>query len=333
MLPEVRGYLESVRSHLYLDPAIEKRVIGELHTYFKEKIDDLRDNGLSEKEAIAEAIRSFGRARAIARLMYEAYSKGTWTETILTALPHLIVAGMFLSHLWHHPVLAPVAFAALVLVTLFGWRHGKPNWLYSWVGYALLPLLIGGYASFATLKQTASFLLRGQGSLPHIWILLLIGALFAFSLWVIISTTIRVVRRDWILASLMLVPLPVMGSWLFQIYQSAGLFQGNLAAFNQWDISMALVLSVLAVASATFVRLRKRMFKGIALMTLAFLAMTIIGHILWAGQGLLVFLAASVLSLLFLLSPALLEARVGHGEPNEEAWWAGDWVEHPSGMR
>jgi hypothetical protein len=333
MLPEIKEYLEEVRLRLRLDPATERQVIGELHTYFEDKILELQENGLCQAEAAREAVKSFGRTKVVARLMYEAYSQGNWTEALLSALPHLIVAGLFISHLWYHPILAPIAFTVLVGVTLFGWWRGKPNWLYSWIGYALLPLIIGGYASRAILERTASYFFWGQGSLPDIPILLLVFAFLALSFWVIISTTIRVVKRDWILASLMLVPLPILGSWIFNIDRMGGLFRGNLPSFYQWDSSMALVLMVLALASAIFVRLRKRIFKGIALMTLAFISMTIIGHILWEGQGFFGLLAASILSLLFLVSPVLLEAKLGHGESRGEAWWSSDWMEHLSDMK
>lgn len=333
MLPEIRNYLDDVRSHLHLDPAIEKQVVIELYTYFQEKISDLRKTGLSEKAAARTAVKSFGRTKVVARLMYESYSKGDWGEALLSALPHLMVAGLFITHLWYHPILAPISFVILVGVTLYGWWHGKPNWLYSWIGYALLPLMIGGYASFAVFEQTVFFMFGGNGTLPSIWILLCVFAFIAFSLWVIIRTTIRVVKRDWILASLMLAPLPVIGSWLFHIEQMGGLFQGNSAAFYQWDASMGMVLVVLAVASATFVRLRKRLFKGIALMTLVFISMTIIGHILWENQGFFGFLAISILSLLFLISPLLLKAKIDQGQSREETWWSGDWLEHPSGMK
>jgi hypothetical protein len=330
MLPEVRSYLDKVRLHLFLDPKTEKRVIGELYAYFEDKIAELQENGLYEKEATREAIRAFGRARVVARLMYEAYSKGSWAEVFLTALPHLTMAMLFFLHIWFHPVLAPVVFTSMVAVTLLGWWHGKPNWLYSWIGYALLPLLIGGYASFPVLEKEVTALFRGQGQMPGILILLPIFALFVFSLWIIIRTTARVVKRDWILATLMLVPLPILGSWLFYVQRAGGLFQENLAAFSQWDISMALVLSVLALAAATFVRLRQRVLKVMALVTLGMIAVTMTGHVFWGDLGFLGFVSASAVSFLFLLSPALLEARIGHGEARDEAWWAGSWLERPS---
>ncbi len=162
---------------------------------------------------------------------------------------------------------------------------------------------------------------------------MLIAALIVFSVWVIVRTTIRVVKRDWILASLMLVSLPVVGTWLFNLEQVGGLFEGTGAALHQWDVPMALALAVLGVTSATFVRLRQRVLKIGALTTVGTLALAIVSYNLWGDIGFLGLLGASLLSLLFLLSPALLETRIGHGELKREAWWSGDWIEHPSTTR
>ncbi|MFQ6121538.1 MAG: hypothetical protein ACE5LA_00540 [Dehalococcoidales bacterium] len=285
---------------------------------------------MSERDAVRDAIRCFGRARVVARLMYEAYSKGSWSEAAITSLPHLIIAGLFVTHLWHHLVLAPIAFASIVLVTLFGWWHGKPNWLYSWVGYSLLPLLIIGYSSRFVAKQTVSFLLWEEGLPPNVW-LLGVYLIFCFlSLWIIVSTTIRVVKRDWILASLMLVPLPILGSWIFKIEQLGGLFQNAGATLYQWDVAMASVLIVLGVTSATFVRLRQRVLKVGALITIGSISLAMVSHNLWGSLGLFGMLTLSLSMLAFLLIPALVEARIGHGEQKGEAWWSGDWIKRPS---
>jgi len=333
MLPEVRNYLDDVRLHLHLDPGTEKQIINELYTYFQEKVAELEENGACEKGATKTAIESFGRARVVARLMYEACSKGSWADAVQASLPHLIIAGLFATHLWHHPILAPLAFALIVGVTLFGWWHGKPDWLYSWVGYSLLPLLIIGYTSWFTLKQGISFLLFGEGLLPNVWLLMLILLFYIVSLWLIVSTTIRVVKRDWILASLMLVPLPILGSWLFNIEEMGGLFQGTKTALYQWDTSMVLVLTVLGVTAAIFIRLRKRVLKAGALVTIGVIAGAIAANNFWGNLGFWSLLGISLLLLLFLLSPAVLEAKISHGEPKGEAWWSGDWAEHPSTTR
>lgn len=330
MLLAVRDYLDDIRSHLHLDAVTEKRVISELYTYFEERVEELQQTGVSERDATSTAIESFGRARVVARLMYEAHSRGNWIEAVLTSVPYLIIAGLFVTHLWHHPIVAPIAFISIVCVTLFGWWHGKPNWLYSWIGFSLLPLLIIGFTSRFIVEQAMSVLLWNYGTLPGVLSWLLLSTFYLLSLWIIIRTTIRVVKRDWILASLMLVPLPIFGSWLFSIEQAGSLFQGTGAMLQQWDAPMALALVLLGVTSATFIRLRQRVLKVGALITVGSSSLAMVGHNFWGDLGLFGLLAMSFLMLVFLLIPALIESRIGHGEQRGEAWWAGDWVGRPS---
>lgn len=152
---------------------------------------ELKQEGLPVKEAARAAIESFGRARVVARLSYEAYSKGSWADAVMACLPHLIIAGLFATHLWRHPLLAPIAFALIVCVTLFGWWRGKPNWLYGWLGYSLLPLLIIGYTLRFIPGQAISFFLRGEGSImPSAWSLAIVISLYLLSLWLIVLVTI-----------------------------------------------------------------------------------------------------------------------------------------------
>ncbi|MBI4285983.1 MAG: hypothetical protein HY670_08845 [Chloroflexi bacterium] len=333
MLPEVKKYLEDVRAHLHLAPALERQIIGELYSYFQEKVAELQENGAPEIAAVREAIKSSGRPRVLARMMYEACNKGSLTEAFLSSLPHLVVAGLFVSHLWDRAIPSSFVFAAIVCVTLWAWWHGKPSWLYSWIGYSLLPLLIAGYASRPTIEQTVAFFLGRSEAFPDIRMFLLMIALFSLGLWTIVRTTMRVVRRDWVLASLMLVPLPILGSWLFNIEQMGGLLRSAGNAIYQWDTAMSLVLFMLAGASAVFIRLRRRTLKIIALITLGVIAGTMAGQILWGNPGFLGLLAAAFLMLLFLVGPALLEARIGHGELRGESWWAGEWLRRPSAIK
>jgi len=329
MRHETRAYLEDVRSHLHLDLATEKRIVSELCSYFRDKVDELQEEGLSERDATREAIKSCGRARAVARLMYEAYSKGSWSEALVSSLPHLLIAGLFALHLWHDLVLGPAVFISIVCVTLFGWWRGKPNWLYSWIGYSFLPLLIAGFAYKGTLEQFLQFL-QGKGAAPGIPVLLLTFALIVLSLWIIIRTAVRVIRRDWILASFMLVTLPIFSSWLLNVEQAGGLFRESSAVVYRWDAPMALALALLGITSAAFIRLRQRRLKVGALLSVGSLSLAMVGYNLWGGLGLLGFFSLSIFMLVFLLIPALVESKIGHGEQKGEAWWAGDWVQRPS---
>lgn len=321
MLPEIRSYLEQVQRHLRLDPALERQLIGELDSHFEEKIAELQARGVREEEAVKAATRSFGRPRTVARLMYEACSKGSWADALLASLPHLIVAGLFITSLWQNAVVALVVFAVNVGVTLFGWWGGKPNWLYSWIGYSLIPLVMGGYALHAVFAQAFSFLL-GRAPFPTIPTFILIIILLGFFTWLIVSTTIRVVKRDWVLASLMLVPLPILAAWFFNIDLLGGPLQGGEPALHQWDYPMALAFITLGVNAAMFIRLRKRMLKLTAVMVIAFIALVIVAHSIWGGLALLdqPLLLLSV-TIILLLMPVLIEKCVGHGEVRSTVWW------------
>ena len=208
MRPEVGSYLDEVRAHLHLDPRTERRVINELYTHFQEKVGDLQYQGMEEEEATKAALGSFGDARYIARLMYEAHSRGSWMDALISCQPHFMLAALFATHIWRYPLLLAGAFAAIAIIAMMGWRNGSPNWLYSWMGYALLPLLILSYVSMDPVAQTVAFLLRGHGTPASLWHLAGLAVLYAFTFWLIASTAVRVARRDWILLSLMLLPLP-----------------------------------------------------------------------------------------------------------------------------
>ncbi len=330
MLSEVRNYLDEVRPHLHLAPAIERQVISELYAHFREEVAELGQGGVSEKEAARQAIQHFGRARVVARLMYEAYSKGSWTDAWLAFLPHLFVAGLFAFHLWNHYLLTPLVFISIVGITLFGWWHGKPNWLYCWVGYSLLPILIVGYSSWFVPEQAIAFSLGRIDFMPSVWLLVLVLVFYALSLWVIVLATIPVVKRDWVLASLMLVPLPIIGCWLFNIEQAGSFFSGSAAGLHQWDVPVASSLVVLGVTSATFIRLRRRALKAGALITVGSIALMMVAHNLWGDLGFFALLAFALSMLVFLFIPALLEAIIGLNRRGRDVWQQDNWIGRPS---
>lgn len=318
MTPELTGYLEEVRRHLHLDPDTERRVIREMYTHLEEKVSELRSDGVAEKQATRAAIESFGRPRAIARLMYEAHSQGSWQETALAALPHLLLALIFAIGLWSEPFLAALILISVPCVTLYGWWHGKPSWLYPWVGYSLLPLFIAGYLSAPTLWQAFVFVARGQGSFPSGWLLFIIIVLLASSLWVVASTAVRVVKRDWILGSLMLVPLPVVGGWMVNSTMGRGAF--GIEALGGPALSLAIALFSLGVTSAAFIRLRQRVLKVGALVVVGSIATAVAGHDLWGDAVFGGLLATALVLLAVVLSPALLEAKLGRGESRDRTW-------------
>lgn len=318
MQREVAAYLDDVRSHLHLDPRTERRVISELSTHFEEKVGDLREQGLTEEEAARAALSSFGEARSIARLLYEAHSRGSWTDALIGCQPHLIVAALFATHFWRMPVLLGAAFAAIVVIALLAWRNGSANWVYSWMGYAAVPLLLlASYLPLGPLSRTVSFLLNGSGVPAPFWQLGLLGVLDLLILWLIAVTAVAVARRDWLLLSLMLLPLPVVGLWLITVASSPGVVADALpgleARFSQWDTSMGYLFALLGFTTALFVRLRQRALKVAAVIAVGIIGGALAARTLWGDLGLFRTLAVAFFLLLFLIVPLLLRTMVGPG--------------------
>ena len=322
MRPEVRTYLDEVRAHLHLDAGTERRVIGELSTHFDEKVSDLQQDGLSPEQAARSALDSFGEARSIARLLYEAHSRGSWTDAFIGCQPHLIVAALFATHVWRHPLLLGIAFAAIAIIAMLAWRNGSAPWMYSWIGYAVLPLLLAGYLSLDPVGSTVAFFLSGHGVPAPFWRLVLLGLLDVLTVWVIATTAVAVARRDWLLLSLMLLPLPVLGLWLITVTHSAGVLANALngleARFSRWDGAMGYFFAALGVTTALFVRLRQRALKVGAVIAVGIIGGAAAARSLWGDLGFLRMVALALCLFLFLTVPILLRAMFGHqGRPED----------------
>jgi hypothetical protein len=307
MLPEVGSYLREVHGLLHLEPRTKRLVLAELRTYFQEKIQELQAEGLSEQEAARLAITCCGRPRIIARRMYEAHSHGTLPEAALASLPHLIVAFLFASHLWLQPVWGILAIAGIAGITILAWWNGRPSWLYPWIGYSLSIPLVCGWVSRSILGQLVSFALN-RGAAPNFALVILVLVFCVLCISVVAVTTVRVAERDWLLASLMLVPLPIIGGWLASLRSMHGFFQGPAVMLHALDGEMSLALIALAVTSAAFVLVRQRVLKIGGLTVVGTLAAATVGHSLWGAQGLFGLLAASLLLLLFILSPVVVRS-------------------------
>jgi hypothetical protein len=318
MTAAVSEYLDEVRSHLHLDPRTERRVISELASHFEEKLTDLQQEGLPPTEAERQAIASFGTAKAVARMMYEAYARGSWAEAFISCQPHLIAAILFATHFWHHPVLLGGAFGAFVIITFFGWRRGEAAWLYSWAGYSAFPLLVVGYLSRNTVSGTVVYLLTGAGSPAPLWQLGAILGFYVFALWLVATSALRVARRDWIFLSLLLLPLPVLGIWTFTVDQTGQFFLtlvGGQGHFAKWDSSMAYFSVILGITSVVFIRLRRRLFKAGTILVIGIVGGAIAVRS-FREDLTLVALAAVCLGLfLVLISPLLIRAFVVRETP------------------
>jgi hypothetical protein len=316
MAEEIHSYLEEVRSHLHLDPRKEGRVISELETHFQEKVLELEREGIGEEEASRQALASFGEARSIARLMYEAYSSGSWVEVFLSCQPHFIVAALFATHFWHSPFMLAAALAAITFITILGWNSGSPIWMYSWAGYAFFPLLIIAFIARHPVGKTVSYLFSGGTEPAPVWVLAALALYYAFVVWLLVWAAMRVAKRDWLFVSLMLLPLPVLAIWALTIEQFGDTlfrFGGGIAEpVLHWDTLMAYFCVILGITSVLFVRLRQRILKVAAIVVVGMVSGALVIRSIWTDVGIGRLLAISLCLFFVLVSPLILRAFFGH---------------------
>jgi hypothetical protein len=314
----VDTYLNQIRYNLHLDPNTESSVIGELETYFQDKIEDLQTEGLTEADAARQAINSFGTPRKVARLLYEAHSRGSWLEALLAAQPALLGAGLFATHLWSQPLVLIPVFSLLLVVTLLGWLRGKPNWLYPWIGFAFAPVLAVVFLSRTFVYGSVYNIVIGSGvSAEHVALLLFLG-LYGVAFWIVLAVVSRILKQDWLLVSYMLLPLPLLGIWIAAI-DGVGqvLFTVGLRV-HQWDRSMVLALLLLGLSALVFTRLRPRLSKLAALLMIGMGSTAIAGWSMMGANNFFNLLLMSAIPISTVLVPAALQSLFVHPSQTAE---------------
>ncbi|MBL7166852.1 MAG: hypothetical protein ISS55_10285 [Dehalococcoidales bacterium] len=296
MATELDRYLKDIRENLRIDPTAEEEVITELETHAEDRLQEMKEAGLSDEEAARECVGVLGSARLVARQIYEAHSQGTWRQALLASLPHLLFAALFALKWWGIAWL-PVLIGSAMATAVYGWCRGKPGWLFPWLGYALLPVVAAGLLLLY---------------LPTGWAWATLLAYVPLVLWLLCYITIKSIKQDWLYSALMLLPVPSFVGWFLAAQQEnkfAGLNLGRLNDFAPWIVLSFLVLAISAVV---FIRLRQRRLKVVALGISGVLTLATIA---FAGSrvGFPIFLALILLLLVFLLVPAFLDHRLRHG--------------------
>jgi len=293
---ELEHYLADLRDNLRLDPSSEREIINELETHVEDRFQEMRGAGLSDEEATKRCVGLLGSAKLVARQIYEAHSQGTWRQALLASIPHLFFASLFTLKWWGIGWL-PVMLAVVFGIVLYGWCHGKPTWLFPWLGYSLLPVVVAGLLLLY---------------LPTGWSWLTILLYVPLVLWLLCYVTIKNLKRDWLYSALMLLPVPTVIGWFLAVKQEdkfSGFGFEYLYDFAPW---IGLSFLVLGVTVAAFIRLRQRWLKILALVASGLLTLTMVTFAS-SKLGLFAFVILILLMLSFLLVPALLERRIRHG--------------------
>ena len=297
-MPARSNYTDKIRSHLRLDTTIESDVVREIRTHIEDKKHELIESGLSEKQAAAAVSRLMGSPELVARQIYEVYSQGSWLQAIFAALPHLLIAAFFALHWWQSNLWLLGILLGVVGAVLYGWFHGKPAWLFPWLGYCLLPVIAVGILLIY---------------LPGGWAWLAASAYIPLALLIIFSVTKKITRKDWLFASLMLLPIPIMLGWILALWMLALEHQNGFLSHEQlYEFAplIALSFAVLALTVATFIRVRQRWIKVGVLLTLEILVLVIMALSGKSSINPAGWLVLVLLSVILLLGPALLERKI-----------------------
>lgn len=261
MTPEVSCYLENIKSGSKLGISEEDEIISELETHIEDKLQELEESGLSEEEAVRTCLGEMGSAKSVARQIYEAYSQGSWQQVMLACMPHLLFGLLFALNWWQHIGWLSVVLSLVLGTAIYGWWHGKPNWVFSWLGYSLLPVLAVGILLLYLSRE---------------WSLLAIAMYIPLALWWLFYIIYQGARRDWLLSTLMLLPVPIVIGWFLAISPGARFTEHSLQRLYFFSPWIGLSFVFLALTIGAFIRLRQRWLRISLLVISGLLTLTLV---------------------------------------------------------
>ena len=310
MTSEVRVYLKNLKKSLHLGPRKEKEILREIQCHVEDRALELQEQGMSEDASMEEALRGLGSPNAIAEGMYNTHCRTSWGDAALASVPHLITAIYFSLHLWSNLAWVVLGYAVILAIAVGGWRSGRPVWAYPWVGYSMAaPVAIWFFAFMALV--TGAWSLMTDGTLPlhplaYVGILIYIP----LALPIMSAVLVRVVRTDWIFASLMGLPFPFIATWLVFLQGRGGMLAYQTEQFQMTDSYTSMGLLALAVTTAIFCRMRQRLPK-LSLLLIAIPVVFALVYLSYRSEaGPLGLIGMSAICVGFLLSPYLLESRI-----------------------
>ena len=295
MTLDLSQYLESIRTDARLDQSDETIIMSELEAHIEDKLQELTAAGMSRSDAIKECLNQMGSVKSISRQIYESYSQGSWKQVLLASLPHFLFGLLFVLNWWHHPAWLSVVIIAVVTTTLYGWSHGKPSWVFPWMGYTLMPVIVGGLMLVY---------------LPPGWSFLAVLVYIPLALWWFFRVIVSTIKRDWLFSSLMLLPLPIIIGWYLAVSPSGGFSESTLDQLYYFSPWIGVSFMGLAATIAVFIRLRQRWLRITLLATSGLVTLCLIVYHSTGNVNNLAFLGLLAIFWGALLIPPLLERRL-----------------------
>ena len=305
--PRGHSYLSSLANRLRVAPGAKDDILREMQGHLEERTAEMEQAGLTPKEARRRAAAHMGRPDAVAGDLYAIHSRGSWRDILLATLPHLLLAALFALHLWTEILVLMVAMAIFTFIAYRGWKNSGAKWTYSWLGYCLAAPTISWIMAFMALGY-AGYTLLTRGSLPFgIPLLLALIIYVPISLWILAGVIMRLVKRDWLLASFTALPFPFLTSWILFLNWQGFLWSGS-SRIQETDADRVVVFLALAVTTAIFFKVGRRLVQ-IALLTLSTALMVVYTvAAIPLTFGILAIILVILSSVAFLFSPAILDA-------------------------
>jgi hypothetical protein len=233
----------------------------ELRAHIEDRVQELTESGITEEEALRTCLAQMGSTKMIARQIYEAYSQGSWRQVLLASMPHLLFGLLFVLNWWHYPGWLSIVLVLIMATTAYGWGRGKPTWCFPWLGYTLLPVLAAGIMLLY---------------IPSGWSWLALAVYVPLALWWLFRVIVQTIRRDWLLSTLMLLPLPIITGWFLAVSPSGKFNEYSLQRLYSFAPWIGLSFLILAATIATFLRLRQRWLRVSLLAVSGLLTLTLV---------------------------------------------------------
>lgn len=275
-----------------MEPVAKDDLLRELNCHLEDKIEELRGKGMTELEATETASKLLGSPDKIAQQIYEIYSQGSWKQTFFAIIPHFLTAALFILHWWTNPFWLTIILFGVIVAVIYGWCHGKPTWLFSWLGFLLVPVIVAGVMLIY---------------LPGDWAWASTLVYMPLAVFILVIVARRILKIDWLFVSLVLLPIPIVIGWLMVLNVNDVFFGSEIVAKTAWWI--ALSFAVIGLAIATFIRVRQRWMKAGALFVCSVLILIVLILVGVNSLNLWTCLFLSILMLLHLFLPAFLERK------------------------
>jgi hypothetical protein len=276
---ELTEYIENIRYTSKLQPANEAEVLSELESHIEDRLRELREAGLSEEEAVRVCLRQLGSPSLVARQIYEAYSQGSWKQVFMASLPHILFGGLFTLNWWHHVGWLVIVLGLIAGIAIYGWWHGKPTWVFSWLSYSLLPVLLA------------------------------IPVYIAFAAWWLFHMVIQTVKKDWLFSSVMLLPMPIIIGWFLAVSPDWKITTASLERATVMAPWIGLSFLALALTIAAFIRIRQRWLRIVLLVLSGVVTLSLVVHYTFGQINTPMFVGLMLVMWGVFLVPLLLERR------------------------